>query len=251
LRPELAKVQAESTCCLKDGAEPQPAMIPMLGTNSPEVPAFVPKVFAKFNLERLGTINSKQWNFFLLKEVRTLVSKGSALMLNQIATLFEFILNSMDKRLQTRRKMEKKSSTIVDPVAQWNFTSANRFQLGFLHAAQDNLRSTLSLLGVKFYVDLSRKSIGLERSSVKLRVSDLRAALQDVELITEIFVEYNYPALISTIIEGCSLELASECSYLDDVGGRGVRVFTSNIKPQVEQHLFPNTVKFLRIFISL
>jgi len=65
----------------------------------------------------------------------------------KVATVFEFIISAMDTRVRSMRRMEKKSSVITDPLAVWDFTTANRFQLSFLHDAQERIHH---VCGCKF-----------------------------------------------------------------------------------------------------
>jgi len=186
------------------------------------------------NVDIAKKVDEVQWRFLSPKQVNALIQRGSALMMSQVATFFESIIAAMNKRLQSRRKMEKKSSTIFDPIAVWPFTAANRFQLGFLHAAQDNLKSTLSMINVKFHVDLASKFITLQGSNGEdLRVSDLDGVLRDFDEICERFVDYDLAALVESMLEGCSQELGSRLQYLDsDESGTGVSHFIKSIKPK-------------------
>eukprot|EP00467_Chlorarachnion_reptans_P001953 CAMPEP_0114496406 /NCGR_PEP_ID=MMETSP0109-20121206/5750_1 /TAXON_ID=29199 /ORGANISM="Chlorarachnion reptans, Strain CCCM449" /LENGTH=519 /DNA_ID=CAMNT_0001673671 /DNA_START=104 /DNA_END=1663 /DNA_ORIENTATION=- len=178
-----------------------------------------------------------------------LLSRCSPLHLAQISTLFEFVIDAMEtKRARLSRESEKKMKKnnrlwekkegwgVADPVVVWDFTSANRFQLGFLHASQDVLRSTLGMLGIAFTVNLGKKNIMLESipDKLPLRISDVRAAALDVERIIEHFVEFDYRSIISTMVEGCATVLAERCEYLEDESapGAGIRAFVSGMKPK-------------------
>uniref|UniRef100_A0A7S4DRR1 Uncharacterized protein n=1 Tax=Lotharella globosa TaxID=91324 RepID=A0A7S4DRR1_9EUKA len=179
-------------------------------------------------------------------------SRSGLVRMGQVTTLFEFILAAMDKRLRSTRRMEKKNSTIPDPIARWDFTSgdftsANRFQLSFLHDSQDNLKQTLALLGISFDVDLSRKCITLTRDLKALHISDLRAALVDMEDLTERFVVIDYAAIIETMVESCSRVLANMAPYLDAEGdGKTLRAYVARIRPQAIKVDTKQTANFRR-----
>mmetsp|Transcript_6823 Transcript_6823/g.10443 ORF Transcript_6823/g.10443 Transcript_6823/m.10443 type:complete len:474 (+) Transcript_6823:70-1491(+) len=186
---------------------------------------------ASFRREGLEeNIKELKLNFFESKHVAMIVEKATPLMIGQAMTVFEFIISAMEKHVRSMRRTERKTSMVTHPMAAWDFTSANRFQLGFLHGAQDNLRELLTLVDVLFHVDLNKKCIFLARGKRILRTNDLEAALMDFERITELFVNYDFEAMIRSLLNSSAKILSKRCRYLDESNdGNRLRSFVSTM----------------------